>query len=326
MARYSYHASHEQFSPADLLHFSRLAEDAGFDAVFCSDHLQPWARVQGHSGHTWTWLGAALQATQRVSFGTITVPGGWRYQPVMLAQAIATLCQMFPGRIPWLAFGSGEALNEAAVGLGWPASEERQRRLQEGVRIVRALLSGERVTDGGLVQASDARLWERPAQCPLLLGAAMSEETAHWLGGWADGLLTLGRNLPQLESLIAAFRAGGGDGKPVHVKVDVCWGGKEAEHTAHQHWRYTCFKGDTHHDLRTPEDFEAASASLTPADMHQHVLISDDPQAYIDHLLACEALGVSALNIHHVGPEQRGFIERFSSQVLPALRTGASSS
>src|SRR4051812_37310412 len=124
MLTLSYHASHEQFSPSQLLQFAREAEHAGFDAVFCSDHLQPWGPSQGHSGHSWVWLGAAMQATERVAFGTITVPGGWRYQPVVLAQAIATLSHLHPGRVPWLAFGSGEAVNEKAVGAGWPAKAE----------------------------------------------------------------------------------------------------------------------------------------------------------------------------------------------------------
>jgi alkanesulfonate monooxygenase SsuD/methylene tetrahydromethanopterin reductase-like flavin-dependent oxidoreductase (luciferase family) len=95
MTQFSYHSSHEQFSPGDLLELVQHAEDAGFDAAFSSDHLQPWAPTQGHSGFAWAWLGAALQATKRLNFGVISVPGGWRYSPVVLAQAIATL-ERFP--------------------------------------------------------------------------------------------------------------------------------------------------------------------------------------------------------------------------------------
>jgi coenzyme F420-dependent glucose-6-phosphate dehydrogenase len=320
---FSYHASHEQFAPSELIQLACLAEGVGFDAVFCSDHLQPWARIQGHSGHTWTWLGAALQATRHASFGTITVPGGWRYHPAVLAQMIATLGELFPGRLPWLAFGSGEALNEAALGMGWPAKDERHRRLEEGVRIVRDLLAGKTVTHQGQVAAQKARVWEQPATPPLLFGAAMSEQTAHWLGGWADGLLTLGRDLEGLERTIRAFRSGGGDGKPVHVKVDVAWGASTAiaEEEAHHHWRFTCLSGDIHHDLCTPEAFESASASVSRDDMHRHVLISSDPSAFTDHLTACQTLGASAIDIHHVGQDQRAFIRMFGSHVLLALRS-----
>ncbi|PLU70784.1 N5,N10-methylene tetrahydromethanopterin reductase, partial [Sinorhizobium medicae] len=97
MARIGYHASHEQFTPLDLLGWARAAEEAGFDCTMSSDHLAPWSERQGQSGFAWAWLGAALQATEK-SFGLVTVPCGWRYHPAITAQAAATLAQMFPRR------------------------------------------------------------------------------------------------------------------------------------------------------------------------------------------------------------------------------------
>ena len=82
------------------------AKAAGFDGAFSSDHHHPWAEAQGQSGFTWSWLGAAMARTRRLSFGAISVPGGWRYNPAILAQAVATLGQMFPGRLPWIALGT----------------------------------------------------------------------------------------------------------------------------------------------------------------------------------------------------------------------------
>ena len=49
-------------------------------------------------------LGAALQATS-LPFGVVNAPGQ-RYHPAIVAQAMATLGQMFPGRF-WAALGSG---------------------------------------------------------------------------------------------------------------------------------------------------------------------------------------------------------------------------
>ena len=94
MARIGYHASHEQFPPSELLQLVKLAEDAGFDCAMSSDHFKPWGPAQGHSGFAWSWLGAALQAT-KLPFGVISAPG-YRYHPAVLAQAAATLCEMFP--------------------------------------------------------------------------------------------------------------------------------------------------------------------------------------------------------------------------------------
>ena len=93
--------------------------------------------AQGQSGFAWSWLGAALQAT-RLPFGVISAPG-YRYHPAILAQAAATLCEMFPGRL-WLALGSGQRLNEDLTGEAWPEKAERNARLLECADIVRALL------------------------------------------------------------------------------------------------------------------------------------------------------------------------------------------
>ena len=57
--------------------------------------------------------------------------------------------------------------------------------------MIRALLRGDEVTVDGHVRVDRARLWTLPATPPPLIGAALSEETAAWCGGWADGLITV---------------------------------------------------------------------------------------------------------------------------------------
>src|SRR5215207_3914690 len=121
MTRFGYHASHEQHAPAALLEYVRAAESAGFEGVLAADHFHPWLEKNGQSGFVWSWLGAALEAT-RMSFGTVNAPGD-RYHPAIIAQAAATLAEMYPGRF-WLAVGSGEALNEHVTGSSWPSKEE----------------------------------------------------------------------------------------------------------------------------------------------------------------------------------------------------------
>src|SRR3954471_3302542 len=117
MPRFGYHVSHEQFTPSQLLLWTKLAEKAGFDCAMSSDHFHPWSKRQGQSGFAWSWLGAAMEATS-LPFGVISAPG-YRYHPAVLAQAAATLSQMYNDRL-WLALGSGEAINESITGLPWP--------------------------------------------------------------------------------------------------------------------------------------------------------------------------------------------------------------
>ena len=167
---YLYGCAHEQFPPDDLLRQAVEAEEAGFDGISCSDHLQPWWEG-GEAGHAWVWLGAVGQATKSVPIGTAVTPPGPRHHPVLIAQAWATLEAMFPGR-PFLGFGSGESLNETPLGADWPATGAQVGRMREALEIINALLDGERLdyegehftTNGCLpphaarAQAADLRL------------------------------------------------------------------------------------------------------------------------------------------------------------------------
>src|SRR5688572_26725462 len=170
--RIGFHASHEQFAPSDMLKYTVAAEQAGFDCAMSSDHFKPWSRSQGHSGHSWSWLGAALARTE-FPIGVICA-AGYRYHPAVVAQAAATLTEMFPDRF-WLALGSGERVNEDVTGVTWPPKAERNEKLVECAGIIRSLFEGKRVTHRGSVTVVDAELFSRPQVAPPLLGAAVSE-------------------------------------------------------------------------------------------------------------------------------------------------------
>jgi coenzyme F420-dependent glucose-6-phosphate dehydrogenase len=210
-----YHASHEQIPPSSLLEAVRQAEAAGFGAAMCSDHIAPWGEEQGESGHAWSWLGAALEATS-LPFGVVTAPVQ-RYHPAVSAQAIATLAEMFPERF-WAALGSGEAINEHVTGEQWPRKEVRDARLLEAVEIIKELLAGEEVSSDGHIRVDRARVWSLPDTPPPLVGAAVSEQTARTVGGWADGLITVHQSVGKLRRVLEAFEEGGGSGKPAYCR------------------------------------------------------------------------------------------------------------
>ena len=220
------HCSHEQIPPSRLLAHLREAEAAGFRAAMSSDHFSPWSERQGESGFAWSFLGAALQDTD-LSFGVVSAPGQ-RYHPAIVAQAAATLCELFPGRL-WVALGTGEASNEHITGEQWPPKAKRNARLGECVEVMRALFAGDVVDHEGLVRVDRARLWTLPADPPALIGAAVSEATARWCGSWADGLVTVNQPRETLERVIDAFREGGGEGRPIHLQVHLSWAATEDE-------------------------------------------------------------------------------------------------
>src|SRR5215207_7486102 len=194
---YGLHCSHEQIPPSRLLAHAREAEAAGF-----------------------------VVATS-VPWGVVCAPGQ-RYHPAIVAQAVATLCELAPGRL-WVALRTGEASNEHITGDPWPAKRVRSARLRECVDVIRALLAGEVVDHDGLVRVDRAKLWTLPAEPPALVGAAVSEATARWCGEWADGLVTINQPREALQRLLAAFREGGGEGKPVYLQVHLSWAPTEQE-------------------------------------------------------------------------------------------------
>ncbi|MEG4118971.1 TIGR03885 family FMN-dependent LLM class oxidoreductase [Microcoleus sp. N9_B4] len=319
MAKIGYHASHEQFKPSELLKYVQMAEQAGFTHALSSDHFHPWSEAQGQSGFAWSWLGAAMQATPTLSYRVVCAPGQ-RYHPAIIAQAAATLAEMFPNRF-WITVGSGQALNENITGDKWPTKSDRNKRLKECVDIIRALWAGETVTHRGLVCVEDAKLYTRPEILPLIIGAAVTPETAEWLGSWADGLITTSRPPEKLKKVVDAFRRGGGVGKPMILKVQLSYdsNAEKALQGAHHQWRSNIFKSKMLTQLITPDQFDAAGEFVQPEELYQHVRISADQEQHIEWLQKDIELGFDQLILHNVNREQEQFIEVFGEKVVPAL-------
>ncbi|TFI53342.1 TIGR03885 family FMN-dependent LLM class oxidoreductase [Mastigocladus laminosus UU774] len=321
MAKIGYHASHEQFKPSELLKYVQMAEKAGFTHALSSDHFYPWSEQQGQSGFAWSWLGAAMQATPSLCYRIVCAPGQ-RYHPAIIAQAAATLAEMFPKRF-WLTVGSGQALNERITGDKWPCKSDRNVRLKECVDIIRALWAGETVTHHGLVCVEEAKLYTRPQTSPLIIGAAITVKTAEWLGSWADGLITISRPPEKLKTVVDAFRRGGGEGKPMILKVQLSYDRdqEQAQQKAHQQWRNNIFQNIMMTELRTPQQFDAAGEFIQPEELNEHVRISADLQQHIEWLQKDIELGFDELILHNVNREQQQFIEVFGEKVVPMLAT-----
>jgi probable non-F420 flavinoid oxidoreductase len=314
-----WHASHEQIPPSALLAAAQWAEEAGFDAGMSSDHFSPWSANQGESGFAWSWLGAVLAATA-LPFGVVTAPGQ-RYHPAITAQAVASILEMFPERL-WVALGSGEASNEHITGERWPDKATRNARLRECVEVMRALFDGEEVTHHGRVEVDRARLWTLPPVPPVLLAAAVSAETAGWSAQWADGLITVNQDPAALRRVLDAFRSAGGDGKPAYLQAHVSWAEDEAAALAiaHDQWRTNVFRPPVCWDLELPAHFDEIARLVRPDDVRDSVLVSADPSWHRDRLSELVDLGFDGVWIHHVGKEQRRFVDVFGEHVVPQLR------
>lgn len=320
MTRFGFHASHEQIAPGQLLADVQHAERAGFDMAMCSDHFAPWSSRQGHSGYTWSWLGAAL-ATTGLTFGCVSAPGQ-RYHPAVHAQRIGTLGSMFPGRF-WVALGSGEAMNEHITAERWPPKPVRTARLEECVDVIRRMLSGEEVSHDGLVAVDRARLYDLPDPLPLLIAPAASVESAGRVAAWADGLVTLNQPIDKLRRILAAYRDAGGRGRTA-LQVHLSWAQTEAEaeSIAHDQWRSNVFPEPVCWDTELPEAFDIMAEHVSVEAVREHVRVSADLGRHRGWLEEYASLGFDDIYLHYVGQQQTPFIDAFGTDVLPELRKG----
>ncbi len=318
MVKIGFHASHELFSPSQLIHLAERAYAAGFYEFSCSDHFSPWSEV-GQSGYAWSWLGAAM-AKIPCSFGTVCAPGQ-RYHPAIIAQASATLAEMFPDRF-WVALGTGQNVNEHITGDPWPTKAIRQQRLHESVAMIRALWAGETVSMDGLVRSHKAKLYTRPTQPPLIFGAAITEETAEWVASWADGLLTVAKPLSELQKTIAAFHRGGGTGKPVRIQAAIALerSDRVAEAAAYNNWGIATLEANQLQDIELPEHFDALVEKHKPNEVADILRVSSDIQQHIDWLKADFSTGVETVYLHYVGKNIESFIESYAKFVLPTFQ------
>jgi G6PDH family F420-dependent oxidoreductase len=179
---------HEQFSAPQLIDNAVAAVDAGFDALWTSDHFHPWQHNQGHAGHAWITLAALGQRVPRVPFGTGVTCPSYRYRPADVAQAFASLGVLYPGRV-YLGVGTGEALNEHILGDPWPPAYVRLDMLEEAIQVMRRLFTGEEVSHHGThYKVENARLYTIPDQpVPIDISCRAYRRTGGKSGLWRSG-------------------------------------------------------------------------------------------------------------------------------------------
>jgi coenzyme F420-dependent glucose-6-phosphate dehydrogenase len=325
-----YKASAEQFGPTDLLNFSVLAENLGFDSVFISDHFQPWQHTAGHAPSAFVWLGALGARTSRIVMGTSVLTPTFRYHPSIVAQCFGTLGSMFPGRVI-LGIGSGESLNEVpATGMAWPEMKERFARLRESVSLIRRLWKEERVTfDGEFYKTVQATIYDRPeTEIPIYLAGA-GPMVAKYAGRSTDGFIcTSGKPealytetlLPNVEAgLAAAGKTKETFDRMIEVKVSFDTD-KERALNDTRHWAALALSPEEKMSVEDPLEMEKLADALPLDRVAKRWIVSADPDEQIEKIRPYVELGFRHLVFHAPGPDQERFLKLYADKVLPKLR------
>jgi coenzyme F420-dependent glucose-6-phosphate dehydrogenase len=316
MVQIGYTLSSEEFRPNELVDLAVQAEEIGFDFASISDHYHPWMDSQGHSPFVWSTLGGIAARTSRIPVMTGVTALSIRYHPTILAQAVATVADMMPGRFRF-GIGTGEALNEHVTGEVWPPVSIRQEMMIESLEIMRELWQGGYTTvQGNYYEVHNARLYTLPEELPPIIVGASGPESAEIAAEIGDALCSTSPD----KEVADAFDAAGGSGKPKYGQITVCYGADEeqAAQTAMDIWGYTILGGQASQELALPKHYQEAIASLiTPEVIKESVVCGPDPAKYHEKVQAYLDAGYTHLYFHQVGQDQKSFFEFAQKELLP---------
>ncbi|HYM51064.1 MAG TPA: glucose-6-phosphate dehydrogenase (coenzyme-F420) [Candidatus Limnocylindrales bacterium] len=329
MLRLGYKASAEQFGPRELLEFAVEAEAQGFDSVVVSDHYQPWRHTDGHAPYSFAWLAALGERTKRVELGTSVVTPTFRYHPAIVAQAVATIGCLNPGRV-MLGVGTGESMNEVPVlDIEWPEFKERFARLKEAIDLMRRLWTEDFVTfQGQYYRTRNATVYDRPSEPVKLYVAASGQVAARLAGRVADGFIcTSGKGmdlysqtlLPAVaEGAAQANRDPAGIEKMIEMKVSFDTDRDRALKDT-RIWAALALPAEAKVGIEDPREMERRAAEVADQ-AHRRWLVSNDPEEHLEQLRPYLELGFTHLVFHAPGPDQVRFLRLYGKEVLPRLR------
>ena len=314
--RFGYFLSCEEYTPAEIIEQAVAAEEAGFDALWISDHFHPWNDEQGQSAFVWAMIGAISHATSLPITTAVTCPTV-RIHPAIIAQAAATSAVLCGGRFR-LGVGTGEALNEHILGDVWPSEDTRLEMLEEAVEMIRLLWEGEVVTTRGRHYLVDtARLYTLPDAPPEIHVSAFGPKALEVAARIGDGFIT---TQPDGDTVTKFKELSGG--KPAQGGVKVAWADSEEEGVEHAHrlWANSGVPGELAQVLPSPKHFEQASQLVTKESTAKSVVAGSDVDAHVAALQEYVDAGMDEVYVANMGPHYLRMIEAYGRDVLPKLR------
>lgn len=303
------------------------AADAGFEGVWIGDHFLPWLDSRPYTHHTWPWFGALMNEVPDVTVGTSVTCPMLRYRPPLLAQAVATLDNMYPGRLQ-LGVGTGEALNEAHfLGDEWPGWETRAEMMVESIDVMRSLWQSEEYVsfDGDHFQYDGIKLFTRPKAEIDVHWAAWGPRSCRYAGEHADHLLTASSPDKIRELILPNLRSGldrsGRDLASVDVSTELTVNIGDPEELVEDIRERGEFIPIAEVDNPDPRDIQteahAELARMSDEEIRDALTITEHPDEVIDLLERYEDAGATRVIVGSVCGDPRETIEAFSETILP---------
>ena len=325
MVSIDYMAHQEQYSPSELLRFAELAEEAGYEFVWTSDHFHPWFHTDGEAGFAWSWLGAVTQRTN-LPVGTYVTPAAEHYHPGRIAQAFATVGEMHDERVV-LGLSTGEAMNEKPLGQPWDEYPVRRDRLEETLEIILDLYETEGFVDydGDFFSLDGANLYTMPESSPEVHVAANGPSTARLAARYADGFMTVITGEEFTERLYPAVRRDareeGRDPDSFETTVLVIVSYDEDYERAFEATRpwWATTQDVFDRAIADPRETEALGEQATREEIEEKFLIADDPATIAAEVERLADQGFDRVALANTSPEPERLFEVMGEEVIPSV-------
>ena len=286
---------------------AETAERAGYDSVWVGDSITSKPRLE-----PLTAMAAVAARTNRVKIGTAVLLNALRH-PVHLAHAAATIDNISGGRTI-LGLGAGRGNNQMFVdehsAVGVPITE-RAARMEESIRVMRALWTGDPVTSAGeFYPLENVELEPRPVQesIPLWISSNWVRRGLARVAELGDAWITnvpsvelFGQCWDRIEQKAGEFgRDPAGIGRCLYISVNL---NDDAGAALHE--------GDHYMRAYYSIPYEVISRNL--------LCVFGPVEKCIDTIQAYKASGADYFIVRFASPNQAHQMARFTEEVLPAV-------
>lgn len=305
-------------SPGYYLDRAESVEKAGFDGLWFGDHIQPWFHENGRAPFAWSWLPLALERTVDIPVGVFVTPPMYRYHPLVIANAVATIDELFPGRFR-LGVGTGERMNEHPFVDEWPEWSERARTLVESIDIMRTYWESDDFFgyDGEYFEFDSVYPYEQPKNDVDVYCSATGPDSARLAADHADHLVTLASVPDVKERVIDVYRDHGGDGQVIAQTVGG-FGDRERiiERILNS---FASTLAPDNFDETDPRKLQESTNHVTAEEVQEAFLVAESSDEVLDWIAIQEKRGIDHVVITDVSYKQDAFYEIASEEVLPSL-------
>jgi G6PDH family F420-dependent oxidoreductase len=304
-----------------------LAEKLGYDVAWLGDHFMPWVHSGNKSAFIWSLMGSCLEATKKIKLGPyVTTPIGARYHPAIIAQASATLDNMYPGRF-LLGVGTGEAINETPFFQGWPSWKERMERLIEGVQLIRKLWTNESYFDfdGKYFKANEIFLYTKPKTNMQIYFSGVGVRAARYAGEYGDGLITLSSHNPIdkcrdviIPSFYEGAKSAGKDPRKMKIALSLSFTLKDPKHFSETERTYAGIASKNSWDVPDPRKIEQMGQEMAEEDLLKTTHFCEKWSDVVDLISKYREIGVAQV-VLQPGADRK-LIRTYAEKILPHFK------